>query len=429
MTPSGTKPLQICAVILYGTELCTKAGTREHLNEPSDHHPLRTMTSILLSHHHDYLDDIGLSKESLDVVNGSDGMGTSQARFQSLIHRLVRMADYVAMRQVDLSRGDLSPDADGVKLARAWLRCCRDVSPKVPIATLSYPWGGQHTSRSIMEDLHGRVDHVIDAWETKQHPTNRPYEIFWGGYDLIPTVGLFPFFMLPERRGRWAVIDYGHLETVGLILPKEIHTFLKLRTKKGPGDTRRTHATDFVGRIGKLDERDYKLAYVGLGHASHLILRRYISDGSTLYTFRKVLTDLDSLGVKTTLDAKSKLRTANAEDVRNALVERNVALVSDLGDPVFRQLATAAEHDDDLQVVHVDTSQLRIPVGVGYSLACLPRILRQGSPSRSKVRWQAWLEFENQVKLAIQQSNLAKNTEQSLLDGIIFEGISGADAA
>ena len=91
---------------------------------------------------------------------------------------------------------------------------------EVDVSLIKVDWGGDETRGPV-----SKLGKEIEGLIIKQMPPRKvtkprieptSYEMFAGGYELLPTFGIFPFFLLPERRFNWDIFQYGVQTRVGL---------------------------------------------------------------------------------------------------------------------------------------------------------------------------------------------------------------------
>ena len=320
-------------------------------------------------------------------------------RLSHMVKRMLRVVDFISGWTAPLDEN--RKQRRDIERGREWIKKLLEANPSL----IQVRWGGAETLEG-MRSLEERVTNAIEKHLLWWHLPDRPnsYEMFAGGYEFLPTFGVFPFFLLDERKLNWDVIQFGVQRKVGLMMAREVaREVFDIDIQDEPASLAARAAGPPVKEIDKhaLEEgihrarryNRHKFLFLGVGHAAFKIILAEL-DHAKYFEFRSILKDVPSL-----LKAAAQPCDAHNGDKWFSkqvcsMIQRDhegtrYILVSDPGDydyneiiqyhqqlaslPARRRRGAAVADLRRFELVH----HQQIPVGIGFSLCCVPRWLKQ----------------------------------------------------
>jgi hypothetical protein len=325
---------------------------------------------------------------------------------RSTLNRFFELADRVALTTCKLESWDENEVERIVVAGENWI----DSLSKNFLLQPRYPWGSAYTVKhwqrleeAITAEL-SRDFSVIDL--SGEDATPHSYEIFSGGFEYVPTVGLFPFYLFGERLGAWGIVKYGTLDS--LAMATNACTLDQIRKRVSwnfdslawPGTVRAfdIRREKFTQLVTAARDSGTTLFYLGAGHAAVSLLLQVV-EADAYRDFRKLIRPMGGTGQ----DA-SKGENAAINNLLKSNQHRGIVFC-DLGDvSLANYLDPALDGPGDNRRLLV-MSELRVPVGFGFSLAALPELLRSREAFEDTVRsirdWAGGLTEDDRKKLKL----------------------------
>jgi hypothetical protein len=290
----------------------------------------------------------------------------------SVVVRTIELADCVSCLHRGLTpdwSSDFAEGDDGIK----WLN---NMATAQRAFVFAPRWGSPKLADKIRPYLTSLLNDLNSAqiFVEQLDPVN-PYEIFAGGFELVPTFGLFPVYLLDERRAAWDVVPFAeqtkvsimaHRDAIEQLFPGDGKAWLERTKLKKPQLNMLIHATERFESV--------RIIYRGAGHAAFKIILSLLEPEEYLLFRRKLRSIADcELKVIETTGIALKQRS-EAELIGEQLRKQGDSFslfVADCGDECLQELS---QRNKSLIVWDIE-HDLRIPVGVGFSLASLPLLL------------------------------------------------------
>ena len=289
-------------------------------------------------------------------------------------YRMLKLMDSIGAPWDPLGMSRILPPDKIETIGTEWIKHCVEAN----MAIIEAPWGGEKARpqlSALARRIRKAIEHFTNASARVDHPEEK-YEIFAGGYERVPTLGLFPFFLLDERLRSWHVIPFGILRELGLVMKNELAAavFPDFQARTASSDGAISISTDEVKNI--ISEvnpnQDYRFLYFGAGHAAYRILLSYLDAED----YRKLRTNLDDL--HTVWPKRPEPQHVGSLLSGNKSGNTKYILLSDLGDPLYSRLYEESRETKkwhSLVWFRIQLTQ-NIPVGVGFSLAAMAKFLR-----------------------------------------------------
>ena len=295
---------------------------------------------------------------------------------------------------------------------------------KQQVLVLVYEWGSPETQTS-WTNLGTKLDSLLNtknlfSCERTRLYEGKPaqYEIFTGGFEYVPVIGLFPFYLFGERLSAWSIFEFAKLTSSVLAMNDHTRERLKLEGFSVPEDRQdrrwSVERTEFPHIMAAAGRGNIPFHYIGAGHAAVSLTQR-ISTLSDYWRLRASIKqvpanqesfphgDPNIPALRSLLQQPAE--NENSEGVKPAIV------ISDLGDPTLNgYLKECRLNRPNL----VTITGLEVPVGIGFSLAAVPQLLasRRGVEKvLSTLR--DWVDDE---KVSQSQSSRACTRERLLSD-------------
>jgi hypothetical protein len=326
------------------------------------HHHLRL-------HHAIYLDHLIEMGGGWKYEELSDWM-------KSTLNRFFELVDRVALtRQKAGSWRDGEADkiiAEGEK----WIESLFCVTE---ILTPDCNWGSTKTD-GAWNDLRSIITNLIED-ESDLEPQSYPadngtnsiaYEIFSGGFEYVPTIATFPFYLFGERLGAWGIVEYGRLDALAMATNavtlknfgfNAVPLPVPIGVEGGQGTYEGVAAylikeNEFSKLFKSAQNKDTYFHYLGAGHAAVSLLLRILKP-------------------ETFISARKRIVPLGGECISELLLANKRAIVlCDLGDKSlsdYVQQRPDKAHNDNRRLLVL--KDLDVPVGFGFSLASLPLLL------------------------------------------------------
>ncbi|MBV9266058.1 MAG: hypothetical protein JO061_07815, partial [Acidobacteriaceae bacterium] len=267
---------------------------------------------------------------------------------------------------------------------------------------LPYRWGSTTTQgrwdeliKDVKKFRQGHSDY-FGRWRPLYNRTPQQYEIFTGGFEYVPVIGVFPFYSFGERLSAWSVFEYGKLNSLALVMNDR--TARERVPWSAAGSVDRNEFRKRMTRIINPDEADDQipLYYIGAGHAAVSLTSRLVqvADYWRLRTrIRPIPIPPPAVAAQLPRDAGTEERDVDtgmtedekaeedrlrrsAQGICEVLQKPFAILFSDLGDPALARYLSDGEGKNRRPVI-LSVKGLRVPVGVGFSLATLPHFLEE----------------------------------------------------
>jgi hypothetical protein len=279
------------------------------------------------------------------------------------------------------------------------------------VSLITAKWGGKRTSR-LIDKLTDRVGRTIRNAPSIVQPSEDPvelYEIFAGGFELIPSFGLFPVYLLDERLYYWGVLPFGNITAIGMAMNQDaLEKLFPELEDEAEGQEIQISLPQMKSAIGKAIEiKRLKFLYFGPGHAAPKILFSLLQ-AADYQRLRTHLEDFHSFRVGSDrAKIKRQVIAALEETTPNLWV-----LLTDLGDPIYS--AIRAERPGNIARLRLNLDR-PLPVGIGFSLVTAAVFLKNlsllGAISRSMHEYLTGIrgEWKNFAEdgLAINEQHLA----------------------
>jgi hypothetical protein len=283
---------------------------------------------------------------------------------RSTLNRFFELVDRVALTACQLDSWHEKRSSDIVYKGESWID---SLLKEEKLLKLEHPWGSPKT-RHLWKRLADNLTSVLTAKFKSVRYTGtppQPYEIFSGGFEYVPTVGLFPFYLFGERFSTWGIVKYGKLKSLGLAtneitaerLTKDIGVQLSPPEALQSDSVYSISGDDFRKIMNGAEDQGIKLFYFGAGHAAVALMLRLL-DPSEYWNFRRLIKPLPSIPNQNPLVARAD--------------EGYWIVLSDLGDKTIAEYLENRPTNARLLTIEKD---LEVPVGLGFSLAALPKLL------------------------------------------------------
>jgi len=299
---------------------------------------------------------------------------------QSTLNRFFELVDRVALTTRTLESWEEESTDKIVDAGVAWIK---SLFGRPLLKPRGRPWGSDKTRNhwhrlekaiipKLTEQRKGQdVLHVENYPEQTQGNPTPAYEIFAGGFEYVPTIGVFPFYLFGERLSAWGIIKYGELDALAMATNEQTLREISTRFSKfSPISWPRVNASkvaaeDFADLVAAAKDATAKIYYLGVGHAAVSLLLRVLPP-ERYREFRRNVIPLVNKGDDTAI---SDLLFDN---------EQLALVLCDLGDPSllkYLKEERASQQKENPQRLLV-MNGLKVPVGFGFSLAALPELLR-----------------------------------------------------
>jgi len=236
-------------------------------------------------------------------------------------------------------------------------------------AIVQATWGGEARGEldKVGTLIRDAIERITNAAVRVDLPEEK-YELFAGGYERIPTFGLFPFYLLDERVRRWHVIPFATLTELGMVMSDELaRSLVPNIIKPKDGSDARITMNEIKGIIDEVHANDrYHFLYFGGGHAAC----RIILSGLEAEDYRRFRVNLDD--IHTVMGKRAKASEVSSLLKGKWASKDKYVLFSDLGDPIYSELRT--RYRSKLTWVRIALDET-IPVGIGFSLCTMAKIL------------------------------------------------------
>ena len=286
------------------------------------------------------------------------------------VYRMLKRLDSISVLHDPLGL-DKPPSYDAAR-GEKWIRHC--VNSK--IGGIRANWGGDETAKrlnQVTKNIREEIERLTAVAFRTDQPEEK-YETFAGGFEQIPTFGLFPFYLHKERIRNWHVLPFGVLKELGMVLDAESAAAVLpenvLRCSSGPENEITISINDIKEIISTVDgDNDYRFLYLGGGHAAYRIILNSL--GAEEYgLLRRNLDDVHSVR------RNSKTTWAHVGDIVRGRHSRwKYILLSDLGDPLYSTLRRKNKPKNSLLWIRISLEE-DIPVGIGFSLFTMAKFLK-----------------------------------------------------
>ena len=301
-------------------------------------------------------------------------------RVSDMVRRMLRVVDFVS--EISVSGTGENPDEmlkRRIEVGESWIKKMVEVDASL----IKVDWGGAKTCEPVSQlgdNIKGLLTDDLIRLGRFAEPNIEPtsYEMFAGGYELLPTFGIFPFFLLPERRLNWDIFQYGVQKKLGLSCTKQTENRLHggiHETSRDARDGAVVHQGDgdvtvdmFITLINKINDLNKNkrekpriepridFLHLGVGHAaSSIILGMLRKEKGADYceNFRTNLVDFPS-AVHVGNDSDNlKLINFVCQIVKHS--ENEFILVCDPGNPMY---SAYSEYDLRLMPLLNDVSDI-----------------------------------------------------------------------
>ncbi len=331
------------------TEDTFRAAALKTFRAHADQHYLRLHHAIYL---HYVLHGLDWKYEDLN-----DSMRSTLNRFFELVDRAA-----LSTCQIDSWREDEFENI--LKRGEQWVKHLRKEKPLL----LTYGWGSVATSKlweSLVDQLGSNHDTPVsrlggEDYTKDEEGPQYPYEIFSGGFEYVPTIGLFPFYLFGERLSTWGIIRYGTLRSLVLVASDPTLALIRKRIKVDSNGSQFSISEEsFIKLIEELLDSHITIYYLGPGHAALTLTPRIVG----LSRYRQLRSSIRPMDVK-------------SKKIATVIGEPRSVILSDPGDELVNTYLANDDIDPAMRRV-IRVRGLNVPVGFGYSLALLPHLLRE----------------------------------------------------
>lgn len=284
------------------------------------------------------------------------------------LYRMLKLLDSISTLPDPLGMKGLNYHDE--HLGEDWIRYCVAAN----IQVIGADWGGDDV-RHMLTTLQRAIKDSINVISDGKIRTDRPkekYETFSGGFELIPTFGLFPFYLHKERLRFWHVIPFGVLTHLGLAMSDELaHDLLNILPSGLEVTIDTKIARSLIEEVSQ--DNDYRFLYLGGGHAAYRIILDSL-DAVDYGRMRMNLHDIHTIPGDPSTAPKIESVLRGQDSGRNKYL-----LVSDLGDTLFdviRRNSLNAEPSkrNGITCLRLEL-QREIPVGIGFSLVTMAKLI------------------------------------------------------
>lgn len=358
--------------------------------------------------------------------------------FSSVLRRFLRMADSRAAAGLPLSAAhDLSFD-DGTAGVE-W------ISSLLNVPLLFWPfknWGTPDVTKFLTE-LQTTVTERVVSLVPYHHDLSREaehgyhgYELFAGGWETFPLLAYFPFYLLDERRQGWGVFDFAEQERICIVLSAELANDTKLFLERVDTNAITCDKAAFHKLLQHIQStcRHTYFLHLGMGHAAFRIAMNSVRPTvaafirMNLYAvdrYQRINKLCEYIGAGDPGSGAGGMEPVGewAKCVFEILTVKKSyppearILVSDIGDPLIRKLRSSPDLADKLVFIEL-RHQLGIPVGLGFSLATVPLLLKENA-ALLRLLWfevrSAVARYGSEIEAAFTEDGLKLKTKQALI--------------
>ncbi|SRR6266481_371024 len=299
---------------------------------------------------------------------------------QSTLNRFFELVDRVALTTCKLESWEWESEDSVDTIIDAGVTWIESLADRSLLNPSGGRWGSEKTKnhwfeleqnliRKIAKQRNGGGDLHVEEYPAQNGGNSDPtpaYEIFAGGFEYVPTIGVFPFYLFGERLSAWGIVKYGTLDSLAMATNESTLRKIKPRfpelssslTSQGIGGYN-VDAQNFAGLVRAAKDANAKIYYLGVGHAAVSLLLRVLPPEK----YREFRRNVIPLVNKRDDDA-----------IKDLLLDNNhpALVLCDLGDPSLWKYLEENADSSRLLVMN----GLKVPVGFGFSLAALPELLR-----------------------------------------------------
>src|SRR5579871_274914 len=218
-----------------------------------------------------------------------------------------------------------------------------------------YTWGCPRTNghlKSVSTTLRKLIDAEEDA-------NTHAYEVFGGGWELLPVFAVVPMFLLEERETHWGVFPFGMLRKLGVCMSQATFKYLDDPPKRDV-----LTMDEFYGLFEQISKnKQGDVYYQGVEYAAFRILLKQLLN--TPGGFEKYYRLRKHLHI---------LAEADAQKVRDNLKKTPSLFICDLGDEVCMDLNS--DKKKPIKTFQIEHGR-DVTVGIGFSLQALPSLLER----------------------------------------------------
>jgi hypothetical protein len=364
--------------VVRKTEVPAKLMDRKNYDSFREHSEIHHHLRL---HHAIYLDHL---------IQGGGG----QWRYKDLsdwmkssLNRFFELVDRVALTRQKVDSWREAEAGDIIGQGERWIESLFSVKE---ILIPECKWGSAHTYEA-WDDLRGRITSVIEdhsditpqTYTTGGEGRSGAYEIFSGGFEYVPTIGTFPFYLFGERLGAWGIVKYARLDSLAMATNELTLSTLGFKPKELPVPDRIGSAStgkyenvaasevtteEFSKVFKSAGGRKTCFYYFGAGHAAVSLLLR-ILNVETFVAVRKHIGPMSESCIKSLLVGQNK-RAIVLCDLGDQLLAEYVRPWDPAEGPDVRRLLVLRDLN-----LPVELRRLNVPVGLGFSLAALPLLL------------------------------------------------------
>jgi len=202
------------------------------------------------------------------------------------------------------------------------------------------------------------------------------YSLFAAGYEVLPSLALFPFYLLHERQPFWDALVWGRHHALALAGSRVAISSVPRPQSAEVGTPARLSRADLNRWLPKKDRVHTRIAYFGEGHAA----ARLLLSACSYQDYQRYCAMLVAAQYVAPIQIGPRTTEKMVQELWEALKSREAEeterwfVVSDIGDLKLKQLqnegATVLEFEHGVPVT----------VGVGFTVMAVPWLLGDGVP-------------------------------------------------